>query len=740
MQSTALAMTPDVGAEKLTIEKFADGGIACLRFAGTIDESFEGKQLAATTKCETLLLDLGGVKKISSFGIREWVDFITTASKQADTVLLVECGPKIVDQLNMVANFAGSGRVYSFYAPYRCDYCDAEHRVLLTADRDHEAIKSQKLGNRPCPTCKDAMYFDEDPTSFFSYLLSQDKVELPAEVETFLAARLNYAVSDVARKLRVDKLIEGRLTYVRLAGDLDASFPRDKLADGLEGPVVLDVTGIGRIEPAGAAEWRGLVQLVTPLVEQLVIVGAGPSFLEKLTHRDDLGAKAVVATLALPYRCGACGTNRSQTFDVAQSYEVLKLGQAPEQRCAHCKAPMQVAASEAVLGALASLPRPTLGAEQLRVIADLVSRKLEKKKALPAAPSMSMAAAVPPVVVRGGGIATGVVSALVVVLLLGGAAVAYRLFTREQAVDLGKVTAASEPVKPQWVPTGGPLALASCAEASGGLSCTASSSLTPVQDDAIDEAREAALEAVAEALAQRIEAAPWRSAAAVWQGARAAKLAALEANPHSSQARRDVRQARRAVAALLVAQGGPPAPQSRYWEERTNKDGKQFQAFAQVQVPAAAVSRLVKGYARTTEVMGATVTELFPLVGWRYPEVSHGAILVGLGAGRLKQLGLAEQFLILEVGGRKVTGGEALAKLLPEEVERLQAAGGTLELSVQSGDGAPRSFTEQIARKAAPSSRPSGSSGSSGSSGGKSGNLNVNIWDRAGGDRDDPTQ
>ncbi|HRC55830.1 MAG TPA: hypothetical protein PKU97_07895, partial [Kofleriaceae bacterium] len=280
MQSTALAMSQDAGpdAAKLTVEKFADGGIACLRFMGTIDESFEGKHLAATIKCETLLLDVGGVKKISSFGIREWVDFITAASKQAGNVVLVECGPKIVDQLNMVANFAGSGRVYSFYAPYRCDYCDAEHRALLTTDRDHEAIKAMKLGSRPCPTCKDAMYFDEDPTSFFSYLLSQDKVELAPDVEAFLAARLNYAVSDVARKLRVDKLIEGRLTYVRLAGDLDASFPREKLADGLEGPVVLDVTGVGRIEPAGAAEWRGLVQMVTPLVEQLTIVGAGPSF------------------------------------------------------------------------------------------------------------------------------------------------------------------------------------------------------------------------------------------------------------------------------------------------------------------------------------------------------------------------------------------------------------------------------------------------------------------------------
>ena len=32
---------------KLSIDKFADGGIVCLKLAGTIDESFEGKKLAA---------------------------------------------------------------------------------------------------------------------------------------------------------------------------------------------------------------------------------------------------------------------------------------------------------------------------------------------------------------------------------------------------------------------------------------------------------------------------------------------------------------------------------------------------------------------------------------------------------------------------------------------------------------------------------------------------------------------
>src|SRR5262249_17043020 len=210
------SLGPAGAAAKLVVEKFADGGVACIKFIGTIDESFEGKKLGASAAADTLVLDLGGVKKISSFGIREWIDFATTAARHARSLILIECSPKVIDQLNMVANFAGGGRVFSCYAPFRCDYCDSEQRVLLHVDRGPEAIKATKLAERPCPACKESMYFDEDGATFFSYLVAQERFQLEPEVEAFLAAKLNYAVSDLHRKLRVDKVIEGRTTYLRL--------------------------------------------------------------------------------------------------------------------------------------------------------------------------------------------------------------------------------------------------------------------------------------------------------------------------------------------------------------------------------------------------------------------------------------------------------------------------------------------------------------------------------------------
>ncbi|MBC7973879.1 MAG: hypothetical protein H7138_02755, partial [Myxococcales bacterium] len=361
---------------KLVIEKFADGPVACLKFVGMIDEGFEGKKLGMTAAADTLVLDLGGVKKISSFGIREWVDFVTTAAKVCRSIILIECTPKVVDQLNMVANFAGGGRVFSFYAPFRCDYCDTEQRVLLQIDRDFDAIKSMKLAERPCGSCKESMYFDEDGTTYFSYLIGQERFQLEPAVEAFLAGKLNYAVSDLNRKLRVDKVIEGRTTYLRLNGDLDGTFPREKLAEGLEGTVIVDLGAIGKIEPIGAVEWRGFISAVAPAAERVYLASAPPTFIEKLCTRDDLNPKVQVVTVLMPYTCASCGTTSAHNVDVAAHYDVLKFATAPELRCPQCKHAMQCHAGETVMTLLPTMPRPTSGPELVKSIGILRERAL----------------------------------------------------------------------------------------------------------------------------------------------------------------------------------------------------------------------------------------------------------------------------------------------------------------------------------------------------------------------------
>ena len=755
VQSTSqppIPAAPGDAGPKLSIEKFADGAIACLKFAGTIDEGFEGKKLGATVAGDVLVLDLGGVKKISSFGIREWVDFIVAAGKQVRSMILIECSPKVVDQLNMVANFAGGGRVFSFYAPFRCDYCDSEHRVLLQVDKDHETIKSMKLAERPCPSCKEGMYFDEDGATYFSYIIGQEKFELEPEIGNFLASKLNYAVSDLSRKLRVDKVIEGRTTYVRLAGDLDSSFPREKLAEGLEGAVILDLGAIGRIEPAGAAEWRGFVKMVTPLAESLYLAAVPPAFLEKLCSVEDLGPKAQVVTLTLPYQCTSCGTTSGQNIEVAQHHEVLKFATAPELRCTTCKHAMLCVAGEAQMTLLAGLPKPTASAEVVKTIGILRERALQiQREKKPATKSSAMSAVDGRAAAPRSSLLVAFLASLLAVVVAAGGYLAYQRMSKGSEgpkTALGTVTSRSANARPAWI-VSDTQGTAACTDTPDkGLSCVGVSSISARQDDAEDEASDAALDAIANALAVRISSPAWKlSVIPVYKAARDAKLAAFDRDPSNTSARRDVREARNAVGRVLRATSGgavPAAPTGRYWEEYSGSDGKRYLAFAQVSLGATEIAKLVEGYTASSTALGATAVSMFPLVGWRYPKLDHGAIITKLGTGPLQDLGLAEQYVVVAVAGRDVIDAASFAKLAGDEDAQLVEHGGTLRLKVQSSDGAPREFSTMIKTKVDDTVPTNGKGPHTGPKGGPNNTGGVNIWDRYGGGkgsgRDDPTQ
>ena len=636
--------------QKLTVEKFADGGIACLKFSGTIDEGFDGKRLGATAKCDTLVLDLGGVKKISSFGIREWVDFIGTAQVQARQMVLVECAPKVIDQLNMVANFTGGGRLYSFYAPFRCDYCDSEHRVLLDVSKDLETIKTMKLAERPCPTCKAAMYFDEDGATYFSYVIGQERFELEPEVASFLASKFDYSVGDLGRKLKIDKVVDGNATYIRLAGDLENGFPREKLAEGLEGSVILDVTSVGKIEPAGAAEWRGFVQMATPLANELYLTGVQPAFLEKLCSKEDIGAKLQVLSCALPYACKPCGTTTVQMLDVAEHHAVLKFATGPELRCTTCKNPMTCVASESSMMIVAGLPKPVITEDVLKAIGMLRERALANALPKKTSTKQQAAAGTIPTPLERTGLWVPFIAALLAIVVAGAGFLAYRSFQEKSAAmtPFGELSQKSATARPAWLTSE---TASTCTErADHGLSCVGVSALAANLEDADDEAQDAATDAMVTTLASKIDDKTWRATVVpIYAAARDAKLSILDRDAASSSARREVREARRAVRKLFASTSGlsvPVAASGRYWEAY-ERDGRRYLGWVQIAVSAADLKRLVELYSKPMALEKAVVVQVFPAIGWRYPKLEQGAVVESVGDGELRKAGLPARSVLV---------------------------------------------------------------------------------------------
>jgi hypothetical protein len=535
----------------------------------------------------------------------------------------------------MVANFAGKGRVFSFYAPYRCDYCDADRRVLLQTDRDHEAIKSMKPPERPCQGCGNPEYFDEDPTSFFSFLAAQPKFELDPQVASFLASKLNYAVSDAARRLRVEKHIEGRSVYLKLAGDLDGSFPREKLAEGMEGTLVLDVTGVGKIDPAGAAEWRGFLAMVTPPCDRIYLLGCPPVFLERLTRAEDLGQKAQVLSFAMPYSCAKCATTSSQLIDVEAHFDVLKLATPPEMKCVDCKGATTCAASENLLSHLPTLPKVQVEPALRKFIKEIQERKPEKPQVATTVAEAAAAGRRSNWIVLLTAVAAAVVVAVGVVLFMNWQKQKEAAKKRAARDAVGAMVSSAEGEAPAWALADQRFA-ASCIEAAGGFECMGVSSYADTQDEAKAEASEAALDELAQVLASKLSAdkaeAIRRESTDARNRAISDWLAAKDASDNLAydRAKQAMRAGQGGVAKLVASSGVfTPNPETWWAEfEPVYGTGSRWLVHARFVVTAAQLAQLVERYERAVTAEGISVLTVFPSLAWRHAGLERGVLVI----------------------------------------------------------------------------------------------------------------
>jgi anti-anti-sigma regulatory factor len=160
---------PGGGMLKIDIRPSATG--TCLAIQGVIDEcaSF-GPFGGLSGRVE---IDLKGVRRINSFGARAWMDAIRELAQKA-RLSFVGCSPQVVDQLNMISGFLAGGSVVSFYAPMRCDGCDTEDLVLVTADacRNHDGF----LPAVKCAGCGQRMYLDDVEDQYTLFLREPTRI------------------------------------------------------------------------------------------------------------------------------------------------------------------------------------------------------------------------------------------------------------------------------------------------------------------------------------------------------------------------------------------------------------------------------------------------------------------------------------------------------------------------------------------------------------------------------------
>ena len=161
------------------------GDVTYVKLSGVIDEDNELADLSDKIPEGTAIIDLGDVERINSCGVRDWVNWLSKVEQGRTSVVLVECSPAIVAQINLVNNFTGSGVVKSFYVPYFCPECD-EEKVLLVETADMGSAPHEPPTCR-CDECDLVMDFDDMPDSYFAFLGNQQHIPEPERISEVLS-------------------------------------------------------------------------------------------------------------------------------------------------------------------------------------------------------------------------------------------------------------------------------------------------------------------------------------------------------------------------------------------------------------------------------------------------------------------------------------------------------------------------------------------------------------------------
>ena len=180
-----------------------------VKLAGVINEDNELLAIGRGLSRQTIVIDLGELREINSCGVRDWVRWLGALGERENSIVLIECPPLIIHQVNQVSNFGGNAHIKTFYMPYYCKTCDTEKALLADVDefdRDSEIIAPSCR----CDACDSIMVFDDLPGSYFSF--AKAVVPLPESSRDALRTFVPRAGS---RKVRSSAELTG-LTFTNI--------------------------------------------------------------------------------------------------------------------------------------------------------------------------------------------------------------------------------------------------------------------------------------------------------------------------------------------------------------------------------------------------------------------------------------------------------------------------------------------------------------------------------------------
>jgi hypothetical protein len=328
------------------VEERRLGSVKVVSLGGRLTELFRGAEVATLLQ-GTVVLDLGEVERITSFGVREWLRMIDDSQGTLQALYLARCTEAVVNQLRMIRRLSGQGQVVSFFGPYRCLGCGGAFAVLLEGPRHGADIRAGRAPKQHCPRCGYDAAFDDDPRAYFSFATALVDT-VPPEVAQALDS-IQPATAPV------EKAIHGGVTRYRVRAGLDDALKWGRVLEGAEGTIEIDLS---RAEAGSGKGAEALVLALSTLgreVTQAQLVSAPVVVLEALAAAKAPAAVKLISA-RLPSRCTSCGAVR----------EIELQAGARVPPCASCRGALELTVSAGARGLLAPAGGPSPAAPARR--------------------------------------------------------------------------------------------------------------------------------------------------------------------------------------------------------------------------------------------------------------------------------------------------------------------------------------------------------------------------------------
>ena len=341
----------------LTVTRRKMGSLVLVSLSGRMTEAFQGQALAREVSGR-VIFDLAGVERVTSFGVREWLQMLNEASSRVSELYIARCSEPIVNQVSMIRRFVADGRITSFYGPYRCESCGSAFNRLFDCEKDAEAIQSAEPPPSPCPRCGEQGVFDDDAESYFAFANTYAGEKLPKDVRAVLDD-LAKGDSGSAGEA-IEKIIDERATRVRVSCKLDASVRWKRVLDGIEGDLVIDLSSSTGVTPEGVKAFELAVRGLGDEVRGICIEGCPRPLIEHLIALKP-PLRATIASALVDARCDSCNAMRSTLLDIKEGIAAALEDRDPYVPCKRCNAALSFAQLRPLLrrmGGVEDTPAP----------------------------------------------------------------------------------------------------------------------------------------------------------------------------------------------------------------------------------------------------------------------------------------------------------------------------------------------------------------------------------------------